>query len=78
MFEKIQAAAEALSLFQSMVGIILALFAVRLTNKWTLGPTSWLKVVLTPLHVATILILFFFFYATVIHLPFERWLTRLS
>ena len=78
MFEEIQATAHALSLFQNILGLILALLAVRLLNGWTLGPTSLLRVALTPLHVAAVLTVFFFIYGIAIHLPFERWLTALS
>ena len=78
MFEKIQATAHALSLFQSVLGLILALFAVRLVNRWTLGPPSLLKVALAPIHVVALLILLFFLYSAAIHLPLERWLTPLS
>ena len=78
MFETIQAAAQALSLFQSVLGVVLALFAVRLVNRWTLGPPSLLKAALAPIHVVALLILFFFLYAAAIHLPLERWLGRLG
>jgi len=62
MYEKIQVAATALTLTQSVIGFVATFVAVRIVGKWTLGPTAWWKVLLTPFYLVVIMVLLFFAY----------------